>query len=181
MHIIILGPPGSGKGTQSEQLITTFDLEHLSTGDMLRGEIAAGTELGLKAKSVMDAGDLVSDDIILGMVENKIQQSDKGLLFDGFPRTIPQAEGLDKILARTKTAVSHVIELKIEDDVIVERMLARGREDDNEETIRNRLDVYKAQTAPVIGHYQGQNIVHSVNGDQSIDAVFSDIKAVLTA
>ncbi len=181
MHVIILGAPGSGKGTQSEEIIKQFSLKHLSTGDMLRAEIAAGTELGIAAKTVIDKGELVSDDIILGMVAEQIKSNNKGMLFDGFPRTIAQAEGLDKLLSEMDSQIDHVIELDVNKEEIVERMLARGRADDNEETIRNRLEVFENQTKPLIEYYQKQNKLSTVLGSGTVAEIFTRIQKVLSA
>ncbi len=181
MHVIILGAPGAGKGTQSAEIVKQFDLQHLSTGDMLRAEIAAGSELGLAAKTVMDKGELVSDEIILGMVAEQIKNSKKGMLFDGFPRTAVQAEGLDELLASLGSEISHVILLDIDNDEIVKRMLARGREDDNEETIRNRLAVFDNQTAPLIHYYQSQDKLATVLGSGTVEEIFARIHKVLSA
>lgn len=179
MHVIILGAPGSGKGTQSAEIIKQFALQHLSTGDMLRAEIVAGSELGLAAKKVMDKGELVSDEIILDMVAEQVKKTDKGILFDGFPRTIAQAEGLDKLLTKLEGAITHVIQLDVDNEEIVERMLARGREDDNEETIRNRLSVFENQTAPLIKYYREQNKLSTVLGSGSVEDIFARIQKVL--
>lgn len=181
MHVIILGAPGSGKGTQSEEIIKQFSLKHLSTGDMLRAEIAAGTELGIAAKTVIDKGELVCDDIILGMVATQLKSTDKGILFDGFPRTIAQAEGLDKLLTEMDSKINHVIELDVNKEEIVERMLARGRADDNEETIRNRLEVFENQTKPLIEYYHKQNKLSTVLGSGSVAEIFARIHKVLSA
>ncbi len=181
MHVIILGAPGSGKGTQSAEIIRAFALKHLSTGDMLRAEIAAGSELGKAAKTVMDKGELVSDDIILGMVAEQVKNSDNGMLFDGFPRTIAQAEGLDKLLETLGENISHVIQLEVDNEEIVTRMLARGREDDNEVTIRNRLAVFDSQTAPLIEYYRQQHKLSTVVGIGSVAEIFARIKTVLSA
>ncbi len=181
MHVVILGAPGSGKGTQSAEIIKQFSLKHLSTGDMLRAEIAAGTELGIAAQTVMDKGELVSDDIILGMVAEQLKNTDKGILFDGFPRTIAQAEGLDELLAEMGSQIAHVIELDVDKEEIIERMLARGRADDNEETIRNRLEVFETQTAPLIEYYHKQNKLSMVLGSGSVADIFARIQKVLSA
>lgn len=181
MHVIILGAPGSGKGTQSAEIIKQFALQHLSTGDMLRAEISQGTELGLAAKAVMDKGELVSDDIILGMVAEQVKNSDKGMLFDGFPRTIAQAEGLDKLLSELDGKITHVVQLDVDNEEIVTRMLARGREDDNEETIRNRLSVFDNQTAPLIDYYREQNKLSTVLGSGSVEDIFARIQKILSA
>ncbi len=180
MHVIILGAPGAGKGTQSAEIIKKFSLKHLSTGDMLRAEIEAGSELGLAAKSVMDKGELVSDDIILGMVESQIKNSEQGVLFDGFPRTKGQAEGLDKLLKSLGSEINHVVLLDVDKEEIVERMLARGREDDNEETIRNRLSVFDSQTAPLIDYYQKQDKLSTVLGSGSVEDIFARVSQVLS-
>lgn len=177
MNIILLGAPGSGKGTQSEQLIKTHNLQHLATGDMLRAEIAAGSELGKKAKAIMDAGNLVSDDIVIGMIEKRL--NDQGALFDGFPRTIAQAEALDTLLASKGQQVNYAILLDVDNEEIVTRMLARGRADDNEETIRNRLKVFDKQTKPLIDYYAKQNKLHKVKGSGSISEITARIEAVL--
>lgn len=180
MHVIILGAPGSGKGTQSEKIKDKYDLFHLSTGDMLRAEIAANSELGLAAKSIMDAGNLVSDEIILGMVANKVNSlNGKHMLFDGFPRTLAQAEGLDKLLAELNTRIASVIQLDVPFDAITARMLARGREDDNAESIRNRLEVFSKQTAPLIEYYQQQGKLSVIDGLGDVDEIFARVTKTL--
>ncbi len=177
MNLILLGAPGSGKGTQAEMLIAAHNLQHLSTGDMLRAEIANGTTLGLQAKQIMDAGELVSDDIVIGMIANRL--NDSGALFDGFPRTIAQAEALDKLLADNHQNIAHVVYLNVDNDEIVARMLARGREDDNEETIRNRLSVFEAQTKPLIDFYQQQGKLRHVDGKGSVEEISARIAAAI--
>ncbi len=180
MHVVILGAPGSGKGTQSAKMIEKYNLHHLSTGDMLRAEIEAGSELGLAAKSIMEQGNLVSDDIILGMVANKINAlGSTAVLFDGFPRTVAQAEGLDKLLADLDQSVSHVIQLDVPFDEITERMLARGRADDSEDSIRNRLQVFSNQTAPLIDYYEAQDKLFKVDGLGSVDEIYQRVQEVL--
>ncbi len=181
MHVIILGAPGSGKGTQSAEIIKKFNLKHLSTGDMLRAEIAAGSELGIAAKTVIDKGELVSDDIILGMVAKQVKSTDQGILFDGFPRTIAQAEGLDELLVEVGSEISYVIQLDVDSEEIIERMLARGRADDNEETIRNRLEVFENQTAPLIEYYREHNKLSTVLGSGTVADIFARIQKVLSA
>ncbi|UJF25178.1 adenylate kinase [Suttonella sp. R2A3] len=173
MNIIILGAPGSGKGTQSALLIDRYDLQHLSTGDMLRREIAQQTELGKAAKKVMDAGQLVSDEIVIGMIANRL--GEQGNLFDGFPRTLAQAEALDKLLNERDEAIDHVISLEVNDEEIISRMLERGRADDNEATIRNRLNVFAEQTQPLIAYYEGQGKLHGVDGTGDIEAISARI------
>jgi len=179
MHVIILGAPGSGKGTQSAKIIQAFDLNHLSTGDILRAEIAACSDLGLAAKSIIAKGDLISDDIIMDMVAERVKKSQRGFLFDGFPRTIAQAKGLDALLASLQSQLCHVIELVVSDDESVKRMLERGRTDDNEETIRYRLKIFAERTAPLINFYRRQNKLSTIAGGGDADDVFSRIQAVL--
>ncbi|ABQ14250.1 adenylate kinase [Dichelobacter nodosus] len=177
MNIIILGAPGSGKGTQSTELIKKYNLQHLSTGDMLRAEINAQSELGLAAKKIMDAGELVSDDIVINMIKQRL--SDRGALFDGFPRTIAQAESLDKLLAERQQKIDYVIMLDVNTEEIVKRMLARGRADDNETTIRNRLSVFEQQTKPLIDYYRAQGKLHTVLGSGSITEISQRIHHVI--
>ena len=177
MNIILLGAPGSGKGTQAAFLIEKHGLTHLSTGDMLRAEIAAGSDLGKQAKAIMENGQLVSDEIVIAMIAARL--SDKGALFDGFPRTIAQAEALDKLLAGHGSQIDRVIELQVDNEEIVKRMLARGRSDDNEETIRNRLAVFEAQTKPLIAYYAAQGKLRSIDGSGELDAIRARIEAAL--
>ena len=166
MNIILLGAPGSGKGTQAAFLIEQHGLTHLSTGD-----------LGRQAKSIMESGALVSDDIVIAMIAARL--SEKGALFDGFPRTIAQAEALDKLLAGRGSQIDRVIELQVDNEEIVKRMLARGRSDDNEETIRNRLAVFEAQTKPLIAYYEAQGKLRSIDGSGELDAIRARIEAAL--
>ncbi|MGY0399526.1 MAG: adenylate kinase [Ostreibacterium sp.] len=181
MQVILLGAPGSGKGTQSTEIVKQFALKHLSTGDMLRAEIANGSELGLVAKEIMEKGELVSDDIILKIVAEQVSNTQKGLLFDGFPRTIAQAEDLDTLLHELKSEITHVIQLKVDNETIIQRLLARGREDDNEETIRNRLSVFNDQTAPLINYYREQNKLSTVLGSGTVENIFARIQTILTS
>lgn len=175
MNLIILGAPGSGKGTQSAELVRHYGLTHLSTGDMLRAEIAAGSELGLAAKSIMDKGDLVSDDIVIAMIESRL--NDHGALFDGFPRTLAQAQALDKLLAGRGQQIDAVLHLDVDREEIVKRMLARGRADDNEDTIRNRFAVFEAQTKPVADHYAHR--LHHIEGTGEVAAIADRIRQVV--
>jgi adenylate kinase len=177
MNIILLGAPGSGKGTQAAFLIEKHGLTHLSTGDMLRAEIAAGSDLGKQAKAIMENGQLVSDEIVIAMIAARL--SDKGALFDGFPRTIAQAEALDKLLAGRGSQIDTVIELQVGNEEIVQRMLARGRSDDNEATIRQRLAVFEAQTKPLIDYYQKQGKLRSIDGSGELAAISARIEAAL--
>ena len=179
LNIVLFGPPGSGKGTQSEKIIEKYGLTHFSTGDMLRAELAAETELGLKAKSIMEKGELVSDEIIIGMIRNKIgaESDSNGFIFDGFPRTVAQAEGLDKLLGELDMKIDVMLGLEVERQELIDRLLKRGqdqgRADDNLETIENRIKVYADQTSPVMGYYDSRGKYRGVNGVGSIDDIFS--------
>jgi len=183
LNIVLFGSPGSGKGTQSEKLIAKYKLVHLSTGDLLRSEIANGTDLGLKAKSIMEKGELVSDEIVIGMIRNKINANGnaKGFIFDGFPRTVAQAGALDDLLAETKNPISLMVTLEVHKEELIQRLLKRGeqtgRADDNLETIENRINVYMNQTAPVIDYYKKQGKYHPVQGVGTIDEIFDKIVA----
>lgn len=179
MNLIILGAPGSGKGTQSAELVSRYHLTHLSTGDMLRAEIAAGSELGLAAKAIMDAGELVSDEIVIGMIAHRL--SAQGALFDGFPRTLAQAQALDALLAQNGQKIDAVLYLDVDNDEIVKRMLARGRADDNEATIRNRLAVFEQQTKPLADYYERQGKLHHIEGTGDISAITGRIHTVIDA
>jgi len=181
-NLILFGPPGSGKGTQSEKIVERFDLIHLSTGNLLRQEISEKTPLGLEAKNFMDKGQLVPDEVVIGMIDTcLVKHPDaKGFLFDGFPRTIAQAEALDKLLALKKTAISQVLALEVSEDELVRRLLERGktsgRSDDTDESIiRKRFSVYKNETEPVAQHYAAQNKFESIPGEGSIDEIFQSI------
>jgi len=188
LRLILLGPPGAGKGTQAKILIDAYGIPQLSTGDILRGAIAAKTELGLSAKAIMDRGDLVSDEVVVAIVSERLDAPDcgNGFILDGFPRTIPQAEALDAMLAEKGIALDAVIEFRVDADVLVERVLNRAREtgaaraDDNEEVIRKRLDVYQTQTAPLVDYYRGKGLLRSVDGMSSVDGVAAEIKTALT-
>jgi adenylate kinase len=182
LNLVLFGPPGAGKGTQSQKLIDQYQLVHLSTGDLLRSEIAAGTDLGLKAKTLMDAGILVPDEVVIGMIDNKLEQnkSARGFIFDGFPRTIPQAEALDTLLKSRGTAISGMVALEVEEKELIARLLLRGQssgrpDDQNESLIAQRVTEYQTKTAPVAGFYQGQGKYHAVDGIGSIDEIFSAI------
>ena len=191
MIVIFLGPPGAGKGTQAAHIVERYGIPQLSTGDMLRAAVAAKSPVGLKAKAIMDAGNLVSDDIVAAIIEERIEADDcsPGFLLDGFPRTIPQAEMLDAILTKKERAVDAVVELRVDEAALIDRLRtriketrARGEEvraDDNEETFAKRLEVYREQTAPLIPYYEGQGKLRAVDGMQTVDAVSAAIDAIL--
>lgn len=179
LNLILFGPPGAGKGTQSEKIIAKYNLIHLSTGDLLRSEIQAGTELGLKAKTLMDQGILVPDEVVIGMISSKLDSNPdaRGFIFDGFPRTTAQAEALDKLLALKKTSISMVLSLEVPEDELLRRLLERGltsgRSDDaNEAVVKNRIVEYHNKTAPVADHYAKFGKFKKVKGDGSIEATF---------
>lgn len=214
MNIILMGLPGAGKGTQAEKIVATYGIPHISTGDMFRAAMQQETELGLKAKSFMDKGELVPDEVTNGIVKERLQQADteKGFLLDGFPRTQAQAEALDKILAELNRSIDAVINIEVNPDILMERLTGRiicrncgatyhktnnppkvegtcdrcgshdfyQREDDKPETVKRRLDVNIAQGQPIIDHYRAQGLVHDIQGNQEIEAVFSDIEKVLS-
>lgn len=183
LKIVLLGAPGSGKGTQSEKLVAEFGVPQISTGDLLRDAVAKQTELGQKAKAAMDAGELVSDDIVVGMMRERLQQPDaeNGFILDGFPRSLAQAEALDELLDELDRPLQRVIHVKVDNEEIVQRLLERGREDDNEETIRNRLKVFEAQTQPLVAFYDAKGLLTAVSGMGDIDEIYSRIKAALPA
>ena len=183
MRLILLGPPGAGKGTQAQRLIAKYGIVQLSTGDMLRAAVAAGTPVGLRAKSVMERGELVPDDVVVAIIADRIGQRDakRGFVLDGFPRTVSQAEALDRLLAERGLELDAVVELKVDESILLQRiekrvaeMSARGekvRPDDNPEVLKGRLSAYKAQTAPLVDYYAGKGMLKSVNGMVAIDAV----------
>ncbi len=214
MNIILLGPPGAGKGTQSAGLVERHDMIQLSTGDMLRAAVKAETPVGLKAKAIMDRGDLVSDDIVSQLIDDNIAAMDAktGAIFDGYPRTAAQAEQLDGILEKHGRKLDHVIELEVDEDALVERICGRfscancgalyhdtanppsvegvcdtcggtefkRRPDDNEETVRKRMGVYRSETAPILPGYEARGIVSRIDGMSGIDEVAGAIDAILT-
>lgn len=182
LNIVLFGPPGAGKGTQSQNLINKFGLIHLSTGDLLRNEISQSSELGLKAKEIMDRGELVSDEIVIGMIEKKVDAnpSANGFIFDGFPRTKAQAEALDDLLQKKGTAISCMIALEVNDSELTRRLLERGKEsgradDANEGVIRNRINEYNNKTLPLKEYYSEQGKFHSIAGIGSISEIFKNI------
>ena len=181
-NLVLFGPPGSGKGTQSEKLIEKYGLIHLSTGDLLRKEMKAGTPLGNEAKSLIEKGQLVPDEVVVGMISSALDANPeaKGFLFDGFPRTIAQAEALDKLLTLKKTAIHAVLFLMVNEEELINRLVGRaktsGRLDDADPEIqRNRQTVYKNETLPVAGYYQNQDKVSRVEGEGTIDEIFDRI------
>jgi len=213
MKLLLLGPPGAGKGTQAKRLEEKLDIVQLSTGDMLRAEVASGSDLGKQAKSIMEEGGLVPDELIINMISGVIDQDScrNGFILDGFPRTGPQAEALDAMLENKGMMLDHVIELSVNDDAMVERIVGRytcancgagyhdsfqkpikdgvcdkcgstefkRRADDNEETVRNRLEAYHTQTAPIIEHYRAKGMLKSVDGMAAIDDVTTNLYAIV--
>lgn len=186
LNIVLFGPPGAGKGTQSQKLIAKYNLVHLSTGDLLRAQIAEGTELGLRAKKLMDEGLLVPDEVVIGMIDSALDKnkSAAGFIFDGFPRTVAQAQSLDQLLASHRTGVASMVALEVGEEELVKRLLERGKtsgrpDDQNEEKIRRRVQVYNTETAQVAGHYAGQHKFHSLSGIGEIDDIFDHISAVV--
>ncbi len=211
-NLILLGAPGAGKGTQATRVVDDYGIPHISTGDILRGAVAHGTQMGLEAKKFMDAGELVPDSVVIGIVKDRLQEPDtaKGFLMDGFPRTIPQAEALDKALVGLERAISKVIVLLVDEELILKRLAGRRvcrkcqvpynvyfnkskvegvcdkcggelyqRDDDTEATVRNRLDIYRKQTEPLIDYYDRAGVVVRVDGNQEADVTYTDIAAAL--
>jgi adenylate kinase len=213
MNIILLGPPGAGKGTQAKRLERDYGIPQLATGDMLRAAVASGSELGQQAKKVMDAGELMPDELMVQMIEDRISQDDckNGFILDGFPRTTAQAEALDRMLEKRGTKLDHVIELKVDEEALVDRITGRyscakcgagyhdryqqpkvegvcdhcgstefkRREDDNEQTVRSRMQAYRDQTAPILPYYEKQGKLQRVDGMADIDEVTQQIKRIL--
>ncbi|HEY9582329.1 MAG TPA: adenylate kinase [Savagea sp.] len=212
MNIVLMGLPGAGKGTQADEIVKKYDIPHISTGDMFRAAISEGTELGKQAKSYMDNGALVPDEVTIGIVRERLAQPDceNGFLLDGFPRTVPQAEALNELLADLDKKVEYVINIDVEKDELISRLTGRRictecgtsyhlqfnppkvegrcdkdnaelyqREDDNPETVTNRLEVNMKQSEPLLTFYKEQGVLTNVNGQQNIDAVFAEVDAVL--
>jgi adenylate kinase len=178
-RLLFLGPPGAGKGTQAERLAMSHQLLHLSTGDLLRAEVKAATELGREAESVMARGELVSDALVLAIVRHRLAGHDGGWLLDGFPRNLAQAEALDGLLEELDQGVERVVLLELDDGVLIQRLLCRGRADDNEAVIRNRLVVYREQTAPLIDHYRALGLLVSVPASGTVEEISERILASL--
>lgn len=185
-NLILFGPPGSGKGTQSERIVTDFSLKHVSTGDLLRSEIADETPLGLEAKQFMDKGQLVPDEVVIGMISSVIEKNPdaKGFLFDGFPRTSAQAEALDKLLDLKQASIDVMIALDVEEEELIKRLLNRGKtsgrsDDTDDNIIRARIVEYKSKTAAVADYYQQFNKVVVVKGEGSIDDIFNALSSVI--
>ncbi|MBO23340.1 MAG: adenylate kinase [Rhodospirillaceae bacterium] len=191
MNIILLGPPGAGKGTQAKVLVNDHGVVQLSTGDMLRSAVASGSELGQEAKAVMDAGKLMPDNIMIEIISARIAEPDcaNGFILDGFPRTTAQAEALDKMLEQKGLPLDHVIEISVNDPVLIDRIKARvaetpeaeRRDDDNAETLKHRLDVYHEQTAPILPYYETRGMLKKVDGMQPIADVSKQIGAIISA
>jgi adenylate kinase len=193
MRLILLGPPGAGKGTQAQRLVKRHGIPQLSTGDMLRAAVEAGTEIGRRARSIMDAGQLVSDEVVNQIVSERIDQSDcaKGFILDGYPRTVPQAESLTRMLADKGLKLDAVIELKVNESELAQRIdkragetIAAGgqiRADDNPESFKKRLLEYREKTAPLTAYYRGTGELRTVDGMADIDTVTQDIEGILTS
>ncbi len=187
MNIILIGPPGAGKGTQAKILEDGRGLKQLSTGDMLRTEIAEKTQLGLKVKDIMDAGSLVSDEIVIEMISHRIDKDDcaKGFILDGFPRTVAQAEALDKMLHHKSRDLNAVIQLVVDENALIERIEKRAKEsgtaraDDNAATLQKRLETYRSQTAPILPYYQNHGILRTVDGMAPVEEVTRQIAEIL--
>jgi adenylate kinase len=185
VNILILGPQGSGKGTQAQHIAASYGIPHIATGDMLREAIAARTELGLRVKPIYDAGHLVPDDLMIGLIRERLEQDDvqPGFILDGFPRTMAQAEALDTMLREIDRSLTVVLQLDVPEDVCVERLQKRaveeGREDDTPEAIRTRLDLYRHETQPVVEHYRAQGNLVLVHGDRPVGEVFGEIQQAL--
>lgn len=182
LNLVLFGPPGAGKGTQSEKLIETYSLIHLSTGDLLRSQIQAKTALGLQAKQLMDQGILVPDEVVIGMIEEKLRQNQQapGFIFDGFPRTVKQAEALDKLLAQYNTEITIMLSLTVEEEELTKRLLQRGLtsgrpDDQNAELIHKRINEYLQKTLPVASYYDKQGKLVTIDGIGDIDDIFNTI------
>ena len=188
MKLILFGPPGAGKGTQAKIIIREYNIVQISTGDMLREEVKLETDLGKVAKAIMDKGDLVSDQIIMSMIEKRIKKPDcnNGFILDGFPRTFKQAVSLDEILDKLKINIDKVIEINVNEELLIKRITKRAsesntlRDDDNSEILKNRISVYKKDTLPVLEYYKNSNKLHTIDGTQNIEEVSKDILKILS-
>lgn len=178
-RILFLGPPGAGKGTQAQRLAEHGQLMHLSTGDLLRAEVRAGTELGRQVESVMASGELVSDALVLAIVGERLKTRTAGWLLDGFPRNLVQAQALDALLRDLGQPLQHVLLMELDDETLVSRLLNRGRTDDTEEVIRHRLQVYTDQTAPLIQHYESRGLLTRISSHGSVDDVAQAVRHAL--
>ncbi|WP_457568669.1 adenylate kinase [Desulfurobacterium sp.] len=182
IKVVFLGPPGAGKGTQAVRIAQKYGVPHIATGDILRAAVKEGTRLGKLAQSYMDRGELVPDDVIIGIIRERLSQNDvreSGFILDGFPRTLPQAEALDNLLKELGMELDRVIYLNVEDEEIIKRLLARGRADDREDVIRNRLEVYRKQTAPLIAYYSEKGLLSEINGVGNIDEITAKIEEAI--
>lgn len=186
LNLVLFGPPGAGKGTQAEFLIQSFGLIHLSTGDLLRSEIAAGTSLGLEAKSYMEKGELVPDSVVIGMIKSKLDNNKqaKGFIFDGFPRTVDQAKALDKLLNANETPISAMLSLEVGKEELVKRLLLRGKDsgradDQDQSVIENRINVYNQKTLPLIEYYKPQGKHFGIEGMGTIEEIAARLKAAV--
>lgn len=186
-RFLLLGPPGAGKGTQAERLVKSLEIPQISTGDMLRAAVKAGTPVGREAKGYMDRGDLVPDAVVIGVAEERLRQPDalKGFILDGFPRTAAQAEALDRMLATLGVSLERCVALHVDENELVQRLLKRaeieGRADDNEASIRTRMRVYREQTQPLIDYYRARGVLRELDGLGSVDAVAARIEGALEA
>ena len=180
-RLIFLGPPGAGKGTQAETLAYYWNIPHISTGEILRGAMRERSPLGIKAQGYVERGELVPDQLVLDMVEDRLSQKDSqsGWILDGFPRNVSQAGYLDELLQKLAHGNVRVVNLEVPDEVLIARLLGRGRQDDNEEVIRRRLEVYREQTAPLIDFYRHRQQLVSVNGNQSLAEVTAEVKKAI--
>ena len=178
MHLVFFGPPGAGKGTQAQKIVSDFGIPQISTGEILRAAVTKGTPLGKEAGPLMAAGKLVPDELVIGIVEERLKEADcaRGFLLDGFPRTIPQAEALAKALDKMGKKIEHVVSLEVADSVIHERMKGRGRADDSPETVQKRLDVFRQQTSPLKAHYEKLGLLRTVDGVGELDEIAARIR-----